>query len=145
MGTTSRRNVSFASRSRRAYTLVDARGRKYLTDAAIALLERLTAQLFTRSSRMRDQSWSTNKTQVGRLIRLFGGAIDAMVRAREQDRGLFDVIDEAIGWDRMLSSRDEIATLGDLATEDPLALAAGRYPPYHCCTSRSLNCCSASS
>ena len=98
-----------------------------LTDAAIALFERLTAQLFTRSSRTRDQSWSASKTQVGRLIRLFGGAIDAMVRAREQDRDPFDVIDEAIGWDRMLASRDEIATLGDLATEDPLSLAAGRY------------------
>ena len=68
-----------------------------LTDAAIALFERLAAQLFTRSSRTRDQSWSTSKTQVGRLIRLFGGAIDA------------------------------IAALGDLATEDPLSLAAGRY------------------
>ena len=98
-----------------------------LTDAAIALFERLAAQLFTRSSRTRDQSWSTSKTQVGRLIRLFGGAIDAMMRAREQERDPFDVLDEEIGWDRLLASRDAIAALGDLATEDPLSLAAGRY------------------
>ena len=98
-----------------------------LTDSAIVLFERLTAQLFTRSTRTRDRSWSASKAQVGRLIRLFGGAIDAMVQAREQDRDPIDVLDEAIGWDRLVASRDEIAVLGELATEDPLSLAAGRY------------------
>ena len=98
-----------------------------LTDAAIALFERLTAQLFTRSTRTRDQSWSASKAQAGRLIRLFGATIDAMARAREQARDPFDVLDEAVGWDRLIASRDEIDTLGDLATEDPLSLAATRY------------------
>ena len=98
-----------------------------LTDATIALFERLTAQLFTRSTRTRDQSWSASKAQAGRLIRLFGGTIDAMVQAREQARDPFDVLDEAIGWDRLIASRDEIDALGDLATEDPLSLAARRY------------------
>ncbi len=54
-----------------------------LTDAAIALFERLTGRLFTRSRNSQDRSWSASKTQAGRL---FGGAIDAMVRAREYDR-----------------------------------------------------------
>ena len=98
-----------------------------LTDATVALFERLTAQLFTRSTRTRDQSWSASKAQAGRLIRLFGGTIDAMMQAREQARDPFDVLDEAIGWDRLIASRDEIDALGDLATEDPLSLAASRY------------------
>ena len=50
-----------------------------------------------------------------------------MVQAREQARDPFDVLDEAIGWDRLIASRDEIDALGDLATEDPLSLAASRY------------------
>ena len=33
---------------------------------------------------------------------VFGGAIDAMVRAREHDRAPFDVLDEEIGWDRLV-------------------------------------------
>ena len=57
-----------------------------LTDSAIALFERLMGRLFTRSRNRQDRSWSASKTQAGRLIRLFGGAIDAMVRAREHDR-----------------------------------------------------------
>ena len=98
-----------------------------LTDAAIALFERFTAQLFTRSTRTRDQSWSGSKAQAGHLLRLFGGTIDAMVHAREQARDPFDVLDEMIGWERLVASREEIDTLGDLATEDPLSLAASRY------------------
>ena len=77
-----------------------------LTDAAIALFERLTGRLFTRSRNSQDRSWPASKTQAGRLIRLFGGAIDAMVRAREYDRDPFDVLDEEIGWDRLVVSRE---------------------------------------
>ena len=86
-----------------------------LTDAAIALFERLTGRLFTPSRNSQDRSWSASKTQAGRLIRLFGGAIDAMVRAREYDRDPFDVLDEEIGWDRLVASREEIAALGSRA------------------------------
>ena len=38
-----------------------------------------------------------------------------------------DVLDEMIGWDRLVASREEIDALDDLATEDPLSLAASRY------------------
>ena len=56
-------------------------------------------QLFARSSRTRDRSWSTSKAQGGRLIRLLGDTIDALVEAREQDLDPCDCLDEAIGWD----------------------------------------------
>ena len=49
------------------------------------------------------------------------------MRAREDDRDPFDVLDEEIGWDRLVASREEIAALGDLATQDPLSLATQRY------------------
>ena len=98
-----------------------------LTDAAIAMFERLTGQLFSRSKNQQERSWSASKTRVGRLIQLFGGTLDAMVRARQQKQDPFAVLDEEIGWDRLLKSRDEIAAFGDLATEDALPLAAGRY------------------
>ena len=67
-----------------------------------------------------------------------------MMQAREPAHDPFDVLDEAIGWSRLIAARDEIDALGDLATEDPLSLAASRYapsaasswpstrPPHHC-------------
>ena len=98
-----------------------------LTDAAVAMFERLTGQLFTRSKNKQDQSWSAGKARIGRLIQLFGGTIDAMMRAREQDQDPFAVLDAEIGWTRLLQSRDEIAAFGDLATEGALTLASKRY------------------
>ena len=88
-----------------------------LTDAAVAMFERLTGQLFTRSKNKQDQSWPAGKARIGRLIQLFGGTIDAMMRAREQDQDPFAVLDAEIGWTRLLQSRDEIAAFGDLATD----------------------------
>ena len=50
-----------------------------------------------------------------------------MVRAREYDRDPFDVLDEEMGRDRLVASREEITALGDLATQDRLSLATQRY------------------
>ena len=98
-----------------------------LTDAAITMFDRLIGQLFARSSRKRERSWSASKAQGGRLIQMLGSTIDALVEAREHGRDPFDVLDESVGWDRLVSLRDEVDELGGLATEDPLSLATGRY------------------
>ncbi|WP_419902887.1 Tn3 family transposase [Kiloniella sp.] len=98
-----------------------------LTDASIATFERLTGQLFTRSKRKQDLTWQTKQSQVGRLMRLFGGTIDAMELARENGKDPFEALDEMIGWERLIKSRPEIDALGDMATQDPLFLASKRY------------------
>ena len=81
-----------------------------LTDSAIALFERLTGRLFTRPRNSQDRSWSASQTQAGRLIRLFGGAIDAMVRACEHDRDPSHparrVYRRRIGWRRAAKRRE---------------------------------------
>ena len=98
-----------------------------LTDAAIVMFERLTGQLFTRSKNKQDQVWAMGKTRVGRLMQLFGNAIDTMDRARTVGDDPFEALDGEIGWQRLLKYRDEIAAFGELATSDPLELATERY------------------
>lgn len=98
-----------------------------LSDAAIAMFERLTGQLFSRSRNRQDQVWSTEKGRVGRLMQLFGETIDAMSRAQELGVDPFEVLDMEIGWQKLLQSRDEIAAFGELATGDPLTQASERY------------------
>ena len=60
-------------------------------------------------------------------MRLFHGTIDALAAAQEGDRDAFEVVDEAVGWARLLRVRGEVAELADLAEEDPLLRAAGRW------------------
>lgn len=98
-----------------------------LTDASIAMFERLTGQLFTRSKRKQDQTLQASQSQIGRLMRLFGGTIDAMSEAFEKGEDPFKVLDETVGWERLVQSRSEVDALGNLATEDPLSLSTKRY------------------
>ena len=67
------------------------------------------------------------KTRVGKLMQLFGASIDAMARAQDTGQDPFAALDADVGWDILLGKRDEIAGFGELATSDPLSLAAERY------------------
>ncbi len=98
-----------------------------LTDAAIAVFEVLTGKLFSRSKSRQEQSWSASKAPVGRLIAMFGGTIDALVDARAQQQDVFEILDAAVGWERLVNVRGDIASYGKLATEDSLLVAARNY------------------
>ena len=98
-----------------------------ITDAAIVQFERLTGQLFTRSRNRQEEVWRMGKARVGKLMQLFGESIDAMARAQELGQDPFAALDAEIGWLKLLGTRDEIASFGELATNDPLSLAAERY------------------
>ncbi|MFV1590621.1 Tn3 family transposase [Phaeobacter sp. JH20_39] len=98
-----------------------------LTDAAIAMFERLTGQLFTRSRNKQDQVWAMGKARVGRLMQLFGETLDTMALAHEAGVDPFEALDGEIGWHHLLQYRYEIAAFGELATGDPLELATERY------------------
>ena len=60
-------------------------------------------------------------------MRLFHGTIDALAAAQESDRDAFEVVDQAVGWARLLRVRSEVAELADLAEEAPLRRAAWRW------------------
>jgi len=98
-----------------------------ITDATIAMFERLTGQLFSRSRNRQEEVWRMGKTKVGKLMQLFGASIDAMARAQDLGQDPFATLDADVGWETLLSKRDEISGFGELATSDPLALAAERY------------------
>ena len=98
-----------------------------ITDATIAMFERLTGQLFSRSRNRQEEVWRMGKARVGKLMQLFGESIDAMARAQELGQDPFAALDAEIGWQKLLGTRDEIASFGELATSDPLSLAAERY------------------
>ena len=49
-----------------------------VTDATIAMFERLTGQLFSRSRNRHEEVWRMGKARVGKLMQLFGESIDSM-------------------------------------------------------------------
>jgi len=64
---------------------------------------------------------------VGRLMRLFHGTIEALAVAQQCERDGFVVVDETVGWTKLLGVRGEVKSIADLAEEDSLVRAADRY------------------
>ncbi|HET6519748.1 MAG TPA: DUF4158 domain-containing protein, partial [Geminicoccaceae bacterium] len=118
----------YAPRRRRALLValvLDLEAR--LTDAALDMTDRLIGGLFARARNAKRRRYAGSTRDVGRLMRLFHGTIAALAAAQEGDRDAFEAVDEAVGWPRLLRVRGEVEALADLAEEDPLIRAAGRW------------------
>lgn len=97
--------LSDYSLNRRRATLIaavidlDAR----LADGAIQMFDRLVGSLFTRARRGRERRYQDSIRSVGELMRLFGATIAALGEAVEHGGNPLELIDEAVGWHRLLS------------------------------------------
>jgi hypothetical protein len=122
------RLARYAAPRRRAIlvaTVLDLEAR--LTDAVLDMADRLIGSLFARARNAARRHYVASAGDVGRLMRLFHGTITALAAAQESDSDAFEAVDEAVGWAKLLRVRGEVTALADLADEDPLLRAAGRW------------------
>ena len=119
------RNALHRRRAILVATVLDLEAR--LTDAVLDMVDRLIGSLFARARNAARRHYAASASDLGRLMRLFHGTITALAVAQESDRDAFEVINEAVGWARLLRVRSEVAALADLAEEDPLLRAADRW------------------
>ncbi len=119
--TTHRRRATLAA------VLFDLESR--LTDALLDIADRLIGGAFTRGKHAKENTYAATSRDVGRLMRLFHDTIEALGVAQDSDRDAFAVavVDETVGWAKLLRARPEVAGLADLAEENPLIRAADRY------------------
>src|SRR3954462_5332575 len=98
-----------------------------LTDAAVDLLDRLVGTLFAKDRRGRQRRYQASAGDVGRLMGLFGGTISALQAARERDADPFALLDETVGWWRLLQAKPQVDAFAELARTDPLPAAGEKY------------------
>jgi hypothetical protein len=98
-----------------------------LTDAVLDMADKLIGGLFARARKARERRYVAGTRNVGRLMRLFHDTIEALGAAQNSERDAFTVVDETVGWTRLLRVQGEVGELADLAGEDPLQGAADRY------------------
>jgi hypothetical protein len=119
----------YAAHRRRAIlvaTLIDLEAR--LTDAVLDMADKLIGGLFARARKAKERRYVTSTKGVGRLMRLFHDTIEALGAAQKSERDGFVVVDETVGWVKLLRVQGEVKELANLADEDPLRGAADRYP-----------------
>ncbi len=98
-----------------------------LTDAVLDMADKLIGGLFARARKAKERRYVASTRDVGRLMRLFHDTIAALDEARKSKRDGFAVVDEAVGWAKLLRVQGEVTELANLADEDPLHGAADRY------------------
>ncbi len=98
-----------------------------LADAAVQMFDRLIGGMFTRARRGRERRYQDSIQSVGQLMRLFGATITALDEAVQNGGDPFELIDEAVGWHRLVAARAQVDALADLAGEDALVTATERY------------------
>lgn len=108
-----------------AATMVDLEGR--LADAAILMFERLVGGLFTRAKRGHERKYQEAAPSVGKLMRLFGATIAALDMAEETGGDPLVIVDEMVGWHRLMAARPHVDALAAIAQEDALVLATERH------------------
>jgi len=98
-----------------------------LIDAALDMADRMIGGSFTRGGNAKKRVFASTTRDVGRLMALFHRTIDALGAAQEDGLDAFAAVDQAVGWDRLLRARPEVAAIAKLAGEDPLVRAADRW------------------
>ncbi|EIZ79380.1 hypothetical protein WSK_2039 [Novosphingobium sp. Rr 2-17] len=98
-----------------------------LADNAIQMFDRLVGSLFTRARRGRERRYQDSIRSVGELMRLFEATIDALGEAVEHGGNPLELIDEMVGWHRLVAAKTQVNALAELAGEDALVAATGRY------------------
>jgi hypothetical protein len=91
------------------------------------MADKLIGGLFAKARNATRRRYVASAGDVGRLMRLFHGTIEALATAQESDRDAFEVVDEVVGWAKLLRVRGEVEDLANLAEEDPLLRAADRW------------------
>ncbi len=106
-------------------TMLDLETR--LTDAVLDMADKLIGGLFAKARNAARRRYAASAGDVGRLMRLFHGTIEALAAAQEGDTDAFEAVNDAVGWPKLLRVRDEVQELANLAGEDPLVRAADRW------------------
>ncbi len=106
-------------------TVLDLESR--LTDAVLDMADKLIGGLFAKARNAARRRYAASASDVGRLMRLFHGTIEALASAQESDGDAFEAVNDAVGWPKLPRVRGEVQELADLAGENPLVRAADRW------------------
>ena len=98
-----------------------------LADAAIGMFDRLVGSLFTRARRRQERAYQTTGREVSRQMRLYHSTITALSTARATRGDPFEIIDEEIGWSRLIKVQPQVEELAQLADGDILVTVVAKF------------------
>jgi TnpA family transposase len=98
-----------------------------LIDGVLDMSDKLIGGMFARARKSKERHYVASTKDVGRLMHMFSGTIEALEIAHESGRDGFSVVDETVGWSKLQRVRGDVQAFAKLTEEDPLIRASDRY------------------
>jgi hypothetical protein len=111
-----------------------------LTDEAITMFNKLIGRLFARANTRRKLRYADTRHETTKALRLFRDTLRALVVANDTGRNAIDVLDDELGWKRLLLAKPEVEAMVRDADPDPLLLQQSATAPCATMLRASLRC-----
>jgi len=98
-----------------------------LTDAALAMADKLIGESFARARNAQERTYAATGRDVARLMRLLHGTAAAVDGALRDGADIAAAIDRAVGLHELAQAAPEAGAIAALADEDPLVRAADKW------------------
>ena len=98
-----------------------------LTDDAVTMFIKLIGRLFSQAHSRKKRRHMDQRTDTSRALRMFLDTITALQSANDRDQDALEVLDQKVGWHRLLRMKPELAAMVEDNEASPLVLAAEQY------------------
>ena len=98
-----------------------------LTDDAVMMFIKLIGRLFSQAHGREKRRHMDHRTDTSKALRLFLDTISALQSANDHGQDALEVLDQKVGWRRLLRIKPELAAMVEESEASPLVLAAEQY------------------
>ena len=98
-----------------------------LTDNAVTMFIKLMGRLFSQANNRKKQRHMDCRPDTAKALRMFLDTIVALQSANNYGRNALEVLDEEVGWHRLVRMKPELESMVEDNEASPLALAAEQH------------------
>ena len=98
-----------------------------LTDDAVTMFIKLMGRLFSQANNRKKQRHMDCRPDTTKALRMFLDTITALQSANDYGRNALEVLDQKVGWHRLLRMKPELKSMVEGNEASPLVLAADQY------------------
>ncbi|CUX56936.1 transposase (fragment) [Agrobacterium fabrum str. J-07] len=98
-----------------------------LTDDAVTMFIKLMGKLFSQANNRKRQRQIDCRPNTAKALRMFLDTITALQSANDYGRNALEVLDQKVGWHRLLRMKPELESMVEDNEAPPLTVAAEQY------------------
>ncbi|MCV3211472.1 Tn3 family transposase [Mesorhizobium sp. YC-39] len=98
-----------------------------LTDDAVSMFIKMIGRLFSQANNRKKQRHMDCRPDTAKALRMFLDTITALQSANDYGRNALEVLDQEVGWHRLLRMKPELESMVEDNEASPLTLAAEQY------------------